>query len=335
MARRPRSKPTEASNSKLLEAARFVSMACADKGPINETHMYLGAHWAVASNGVITIATKIDEDVYACPQSKFLVEALSKCGDTFAITQLENSLSIKATKFKAVIPCIDPTLLTIPSPDEPVAEINDNFRLGLEKVGVLVNENAQTIVPASILLNGRSLISSDRTVLFQFWHGIDLPSGLSLPKAIIGPLVKAGKKLSKLGFSHSSLTFYYEDDSWIKTQLFVEKWPEIELIFDTPSNQMPFPKDFWEGFAAVSPFSGDGAVYFDAGIMRSHAQEGVGAAFDVPGLPKGPIFSTRALGLLKGLADTVDFFTPGKFKGSTMLTFQGANIRGAIAGRSQ
>ena len=334
MPRKPRAKSTEPSNSRLLEAVRFCSMAISDKGPINETHIYLGAHWAAASNGVITIACPITEDIQACPQAKLMQEALSKCGESFALTQLETQLSIKSGKFSAKIPCIDPTLLTLPSPDEPIADINDNFRLGLEKIGVLVNENAQSIIAASILLNGRSLVSSDTAVMFEFWHGIDLPSGLSLPKAIINPIVKAGKKLSKFGFSQSSLTFYYEDQSWIKCQLFVEKWPDVGTILDRPSNQMPWPKDFWEGFAAVAPFSETGAVYFDAGSLRSHSETGVGAAFDVPGLPKGPSYSIRALGLLKGLAETYDPFTPGNF-GSAMLTFQGPNIRGAIAGRSQ
>ena len=335
MPRRPRSKAAEPSNSKLLEAVRFCSLACNDKGPINETHLYLGAHWAAASNGVITAVCKIEEDIYACPQTKLLQEALSKCGESFALTQLEKSLSIKGAKFKAIIPCIDPTLLTIPAPDEATADINDNFRVGLEKVSVLVNDNAQNIVAASILLNGRSLVASDRSIIFEFWHGIDLPNGLSLPRAIVAPLSKAGKKLSRLGFSPSSLTFYYEDESWIKTQLYVEKWPDISTLLDRPSNQMPLPRNFWEGFTAVAPFSQDGAIYFDAGTMRSHATDATGAAFDVPGLPKGPSFPIRALGLLNGLAETVDFFTPGSFEGSTMLTFQGLNIRGAIAGRSQ
>jgi hypothetical protein len=334
MGRRPRSKATEPSNNKLLEAIRFVSLACSEKGPINETHLYLGSRWAVASNGVITIATQIEEDIYAAPQAKLMQEALSKCGESFALTILESNLSIKGSKFKAIIPCIDPTLLTIPSPDEIVADINDNFRVGLETVGVLVNDNAQNIVAASILLNGRSLVTSDTSILFEFWHGIDLPSGLSLPKAIIGPIAKAGKKLSKLGFSPSSLTFYYEDQSWIKTQLFVEKWPNIDELLNRPSNQMPLPKDFWEGFAAVAPFSTDGAVYFDAGTMRSHPTDAAGAAFDVPGLPKGPSFAIRSLGLLKGLGvKSADFFTPGRFNG-TMLTFTSDNVRGAIAGRT-
>src|SRR5579864_1930568 len=122
MARKPRSTPKEEKPSNLLEAIKFVGMACSEKGPINETHLYLGGHWAAACNHAITIATKIEEDIFACPNAHLFEQALQKSVNNFAITQLEKQLSIKAGKFSAKIPCIDPILLTIPSPDEAIAD---------------------------------------------------------------------------------------------------------------------------------------------------------------------------------------------------------------------
>jgi hypothetical protein len=333
MPRKPRSTPPkEAKPSNLLEAIRFCGMASSDKGPINETHLYLGGHWAAASNGALTIATKIQEDIFACPNTKLMTEALIKCRENFAITQLEKQLSIKAGKFSAKIPCIDPTLLTIPSPDAPTIDIDDKLKIAIDIVGVLANENAQEIIPASLLFNGRSVVASDRTVIFECWHGIDLPTGLTLPKSVVQPLAKAGKKLTKLGGSQSSLTFYYEDESWIKTQLFSQQWPNITGLLDRSSNPMPFPRDFWDGLAAVAPFSPDGLCHFGAGMMRSHELTNAGASYEVEGLPKGPVFSIRQLNLIKPYAKTIDFFADGP--ASKLTVFFGDNIRGAIAGRS-
>ena len=223
-------------------------------------------------------------------------------------------------------------MLTIPSPDAPIADIDDNLKSALEIVGILANENSQDIVGASLLFNGRSVVASDRTIIFECWHGIDLPTGLSLPKAIIGPLNKAGKKLTKLGWSESSVTFYYEDESWIKTQLFAHKWPDITGLLDRPSNPLPFPRDFWEGVAAVAPFSPDGLCHFGQGHMQSHGITNVGASYEVEGLPKGPVFAIRQLNLIKPHAATVDWFAAGL--NGTYCVFFGDGIRGAIAGRS-
>lgn len=333
MARAPKKPSAKVEQSNLLNVLKFVGIICKDVGPINETHIYLGGHWAASSDGITTIACKIEEDIFACPQSVNIIAALSKCTEAFSITQLEKGLSIKSGKFKAIIPCIDPGLMTIPGPDEPIAIINDNLKIGLEIVAPLVNDNGQDVIDTSILLNGSSVVTTDRKVILEYWHGIDLPKGISLPKSIVKPIVQSGKKLAKLGFSPSSLTFYFEDESWIKTQLFSQKWPDIDPLLNRPSQQQPFPKDFWEGLAAIEPF-GEGMVYFDAGTMRSHPSDATGASFEVAGLPKGPSFPIWQLELIKPFAETVDFFTPGNIRGSTMLTFFGPNIRGAIAGRS-
>src|ERR1700761_7463984 len=115
MPRKPRSKPAE-TKAGLLEAIRFVALATKDIGPINETHIYLCGGWAAASNGVITIGTKIEQDIFACPNAKLFAEALQRSSE-FELKKRPNDIQFIAGKFKATIPCIDPSLLTIPSPD--------------------------------------------------------------------------------------------------------------------------------------------------------------------------------------------------------------------------
>lgn len=337
MAPRPKKRNVKQA-SKLLEALNFVGTITKPIGPVNETHILLGYQWAVAFNGIVTAAHKIEEELTAAPNAKLIIEALNKCDENYSITQLENhKLSIKSNKFKATVPCIDPVLIYVKAPDDPVANIDDRLKTALQTVGVLANENAQQVLLASVLINGTTVISTDRLMILECFHGIELPTAeynLTIPKAAIDVLSKINKKLTKFGFSSSTATFWYEDDSWIKTQLYADKWPDVTKILNLKSNQQTFPADFWEGLAAVAPFSENGLVYFDAGAMHSHAQPVAGASFEIAGLPKGPVFSIRQLGLLKGLAESVDFNAQGPFSGSTgMLIFEGRNVRGAIAGR--
>lgn len=328
---KPRSKPTSQSSS-LLNAISFVGSILKDKGAAFETHISLKNNWAVGFNGVISAGHKIEEQIEAYPQSQLFLNALSKCGEALSITLLEtNRLSIKSGSFKALVPCVEGDLMHVIEPDLPIAIVDDRFKKALETVGVLASENAQSVVTASILMNGFSLIATDRKFIMEAWHGIDLPPGLTLPKAFVGPLTKAKKPLAQFGFSEGSATFYFEDGSWLKTQTYADVYPDLNGLLNKQSNMWNVPDKFFEAIKAIEPFSDDGNIYFDTGFLRSHASDTVGASFEIAGTPKGVVYPARYLKMLDGLAEKIDFVTP--HGNAYCLTFQGESARGVIAGR--
>lgn len=330
---KPRSKPVTQSSS-LLNAISFVGSVIKDKGAAFETHVCLRNQWAVGTNGVLSAGHKIEEQLEAYPQNTLFQAALEKCSEMLSITLLEtNRLSVKSGSFKALVPCVDGELMHIIEPDPPVAVIDDRFKKALETVGVLAAENAQSVVTASILMNGFSLIATDRKFIMEAWHGIDLPPGLTLPKAFVGPLTKAKKPLTGFGFSDASATFYFEDGSWLKTQTYADVYPDLNTLLNKEANLWSIPDKFFEAVVALEPFSEDGNIYFDNGYLRSHASETIGASFEMAGTPKGVVYPARYLKMLNGLANKIDFITP--HGNAYCLKFQGDNARGVIAGREK
>jgi hypothetical protein len=331
---RPRKIKAVTSNP-LLEALQFCSGALKDVGTPSETHIALINKWALANNGILAIGCPIPSVITGCPNYNLLIAALSKCGDGYSInpatvednTGLNLGLRIHSNKFKAIVPCIDPALIQLPTIDPPIAAINNEFRVGLEKVSMLANENAQHVVTASILMNGQSIVGTDRTIVIEYWHGLDLPPGLALPKSFAVALSKIGKNLKAFGCSNNSITIYFEDDSFIKTQLYNKQWPDINLVLNRGSNPLPVPKDLWEGVKNVESFSPDDLVHFDTNIIRSHSSDSMGASFEVVGLPKGPVFAVKYLKLIEPIATSIDFFA------GNATVFFGDRIRGAIANR--
>lgn len=329
---KPRSKPVIQSSS-LLKAISFVGSILKDKGSAFETHICLRNQWAIGTNGVISAGHKIDEQLEAYPQNTLFLSALSKCSEMLSITLLEtNRLSIKSGKFKALVPCVDSELMHFIEPDPPIANIDDRFKLALETVGVLAAENVQSVVTASILMNGFSLISTDRKFIMEAWHGIDLPPGLTLPKSFVAPLTKTKKALSRFGFSNSSATFYFDDGSWLKTQTYADVYPDLNTLLNKEANLWSIPDKFFEAITALEPFSDDGNIYFDDGYLRSHPSENIGASFEITGIPKGVVYPAKYLKILNGLANKIDFVTI--HGNSYCLTFQGNSARGIIAGRA-
>lgn len=327
----PRSKPaTETKSNALLEALKFVSVVAKEIGPPYQTNVKLQGNWAIMADGVVAAGHKIAEDIYACPHTLRFVDALSRSGEAMNLTQLEGKLSVKSGKFRALVPCLDPALLPGATPDAPVAAIDDRLRAGLEAVGHLASEGGQKVWAASVLLKSGSLIATDGHLILEYWHGIDLPPGLALPKSAINALVKNAKGLTQFGFTPgNSATFYFVDGSWIKTQLYSEPWPDVSHILNYETKPWPMPDGFYTALAAVAPFSEDGFVRFDDGVLRSHESLEAGASYDVAGLPKGPVFNAKQLKSIQPFAKTIDFFG-----GPERLSayFYGDSVRGALTG---
>lgn len=334
--RTPKAEKVEPNSTPFLEALKFIGIVTKDQGNINETHVFLGNSCAIAFNGILAAGIRISEEIYCCPHNKLLIQALSKCGDNLNITQLDNNrLAIKSGKFKAMVPCVDPSTMSLANPDYLQFELDDTFKESVAICNLIKPDEATRMITNSILVNGQSLISSDGKVIIEHWHGFQLPVGVVIPKAVADVLSKVNKKLIGLGFSNTSATFWFEGDCWIRTQLISDQWPPVSQILDSPSNPWPTPPDLFKALSAVAPFAGEeGLVHFDTGLLKTHTSEGAGATYEVHGLPKGPVFSIKQLSLLEKLATKIDFMAPGPYEGTTMLKFIGPNCRGGIAGRN-
>jgi len=328
MTKRPKQRTTETSN--LFEAVKFCSLLCKKEGAPNDTHILFRDNNICAFNGVLSASVRVDESLSAYPNAALLETALTKCGQHFSITQLDQKLSVKADKFKALIPCLPLDLAQTPFPDPAMASLDNRFSEALNKVSMLATEDAQTVICASALMAGASLIATNRVVMLEAWHGIDLPTGIALPKAFCVALSKCGKKLTKFGYGQSSCTFYFEDESWLKTQFFAEPWPDVRGILDRKCNLFEVPNGFYTGVDSISNFSSDGCIYFDKDVLRSHLEPDIGASYEVTSIPKGPIFNIKQLKLIQPYVQKIDFQAEGG-----CLMFVGDRIRGAIAGRGK
>lgn len=332
MARQPRLKSTE-NKSSLLQALEFVSCVSEKIGAPFETHVGLKNHWAIMFNGIVAAGAPIEEELYCYPHTQDLLTALSKCEGSFSLTQLDNEkLSIKSGKFKAIVDCLDPVLMQEAIPDPQIVGINNSFKEAVEAVGVLASENAQHVLTASVLMNGSTVISTNRTMLFEYWHGLDLPPNVPLPKEFVKALASHKKNLTGFGFSNCSATFYFEDGCWLRTQLYAAEWPDVSRILNIEGNMWSIDANFFKALDAVAPFSEDGNVYFDTNLLMSDPNN-QGASYECAGLPKGVIYPIKQLLMMKPYVKKVDWQAKGIHESSYCLKFEGDVCRGVIAGR--
>lgn len=254
----------------------------------------------------------LDTDMEAYPHFPTLFAALSKCAATTKITQLgDGRISIDSGPFRARVNCMDGALqIHDIQPDKPIASINRDVIDAMDIAGLVAKENAPRVLLASILLQRYSAIATDGALLIEKWHGIDLPS-LTIPKATVAVLAPIKKIPVGFGFSPTTATFWFEDRSWVRTQLYTDKYPEVAHITNINTQQWQLPAGLWEGLDKVADFCENHLVRF--GQQRLYTHDGpTGAEYAIQGaLPPDIAFNINYLRMLKPYVKTVDWLCDG------------------------
>lgn len=311
----------------LLAALKFVALAQKKAGPVHVQFSHIAHHWAAAFDGVMTVGQPIEEDLAACPHTLQFIDALSKVEDELSITQLtQSAIAVSSGAFRALVPCVDFVEVGIAPPDANVYPIDDRIKTALGSVMALAIEGSPNASFASVLLEANNAVATNGHVLLNYWHGINLPS-MMIPKASAAAIAKCSKTLVGFGYSGPSATFWFEDGSFIKTQLFNEKFPNYELVLAmNGANAWHVPDEFFKAVRAIESFSDSGNVYFDDGAIMSN-NYGEASTYKVEGLPERMGFNAKYLLLVE------DAFKKAHFDpASKKVIFFGENIRGAIMG---
>lgn len=313
----------------LIAALKFISPAQKKAGPTNVQFAHVSHNWAAASDGVLTIAAPIEEDLSACPHTLQFIDALSKAGDELSITQLTaNTLAVASGVFRALVPCVGFDEVPITAPDPQCAAIDDRIKAALAAVAGLATEGAPNATFAAVLLQANSAVATNGAALLEYWHGIDLPPGLLLPKAAASAIAKSSKTLTGFGFSQSSATFYFEDGSFIKTQLFGERYPNYVPVLEVPNlNPWPVPEELFKGIRAIESFSPNGHVFFEDGAVLSKMHKEEASTYRIEGLPERMGFSVKLLLSVEHAFKSAHFDAD-----ANKVVFFGENIRGALMG---
>jgi hypothetical protein len=235
-----------------------------------------------------------------------------------------------------LVPCFDAADYSPVLPDPSIAPIDDRLKASLAICGSLASEAGQHYTQASVLLEAHICSGTNRQVVMQHRHGIDLPPHMVLPKVFAAAVVKTPAPLTGFGFSWNadcttvnSVTFWFEGGAWIKTQCFADRWPIENLngILNVDSHPVDVLPGLFEGIATVGEFTDTPWVYLKDGAITSHEDIEAGAQFAVPGLQGDRAYGKANMKLVAPFAKTIDLTTyPDK------AFFFGDDMRGSVVG---
>lgn len=325
-----KAKPSETALS-LIRGLDFVSVCQKKAGPVQLQFCKIGSGWICASNEILTAAHPIAEDLEACPNTLQFLEALKEGGkaQALSITQLTGTaLAVTSAAFRGLVPCVDPSEIKIPAPDPVAGQMGDSIKAALRACGALVSESAQFIAYAAVLLKSGVAVGCTGQSLIEYWHGFNLPEGLLIPKTAALAVADVDQPLTGFGFSPSSLTFYFENGAFIKTQLYAERYPDYSALFAGFENVFWYsvPKEFFEGLKALEPF-GKGYAFFENETLYSDESKDLASSYKVEGLPGEIAFNIRQMLSLKNQTRQINFETDKIF-------FKGEDCRGVMIGKT-
>lgn len=277
---------------------------------------------ATVYNGQISAGYPIVEELNLVPHIDNLKAALARCGKSLVITETENQrLSIKGDKLRALVPCHTDAIPPV-APD--VAVLAGDFEALKEAFrvcGTLASEAGERVHEASLLLEPNSCTGTNGAAILQYWHGINTPPGTVISKAFAAAVAKQTLKITGLGCEWNAeagfaktLTVWFENGAWIKTQCYTDRWPDVEKLWSNDSVKIDTPVDLFEAISAVLPFS-DGKsddkkrVYFFADYVQSHPDANIGAQYELKGLTGGKIFSGKLIGQIAPWCKRIDLTT--------------------------
>lgn len=329
-ARRVRTKePT--SVDRLVKALKFISVVQKKSGTVEQQFCAMVNHWLIANNGVVMAGTKIEEDLFACPHTYQLLEALNKSRQEMNITQLSQAqLSVKSEKFKAIVPCVSFETLNFPAPDNKQVQVDNRIKAAFGAVATLATlatDGAEKAYLAAVCLQSGSAVATNGAAVLEYWHGFQFDGcRFMVPKVAAVAVAECEKDLVGIGYTQSSITFHFADESFIKTQLFNESFPEYAHFFNVQTNPWPLPEEFFKGVKSVKNFSKNGIVYFDNGCVSSREIESEASTYQVQNLPEGMAFHAKLLLQVQHAMVNVDFD-----KSRNNVIFFGNNVRGILA----
>ncbi len=332
--RKPRSTSTKATAaevemiSMLSQQLKFVGVAHDDKGEPYAQHCVINQGSLIAFNGVLAAGIMIAEKhIYAAPNTLQLRKAIERAGPQYSMTTEANFVTIKAGKFRASVPTLDPASLPQVVPDACGWPIDNKVRDALKAASAFASDNAPTVLVASIQMTNGSCAGTDRKVMLEFYHGHPFPN-LTVPKEFATAIVKCDKEIIGFGFTPDvSLTFWFVDGSFIKTQLYSEAWPENwqgHLPTSIP-NGAPLPDVFWQAYDAISDFSEDELIRYRGDIAHSHQHQQHGATYETKDLGHNWTLNVKRLKMIRNYVEQIGMIREG------VLGFFGKDVRGIIA----
>lgn len=300
----------------MLSDLKFIVRAVARKDFAEELcHLVIKDNKAYAYDGLLSMSTTIGVSLHVRPHAKTLVKAIEACDDEAAIAlhvTPAGKLAVKSGKFKAFVNCLDNNApFTQPLPQGEDVAITDELLDSIKELAPFMAIDASRPWAMGLRIVGNSTYATNNIILVERYHGSAFPKEVILPADCVKELININEKPVRVQVSDESITFWFSEDRWLRSQLIVGQWPEnMGEVFDRAMqghDAQPLPEDFFTALDTLKPFLDDrGRIFIYPDRVATSNEEGTGASVEVQMRDGEQIFHRDQLRLLEGICTKID-----------------------------
>ena len=317
----------------MLSALKFCAGSVAKKDIVAAlTHFAIEDNRVRGFNGTLALSSPIEFDIACKPRAEDLIKAIANCEDTVQLAlTAAGRLSVKSGGFKAFINCFNEEVTPHELPEGDSVELNgEAFLEGIKQIAPFVGEDASRVWAQGILYKDKSLFATNNIILVQYWLGVDFPHVVNIPRAAVKEMLRINEPPVCAQVAQNSITFHYEGERWLRTQLYDTNWPDLSKILDKPFTPKPVVEGLFPALETVKPFIDKlETIHFKSSCVATHVNEDEGASQFVPGLDDEGKYNHTMLMKLKGIVEQIDWST---WPQPCLFTGAKNRLRGAIIG---
>ena len=315
----------------MLDALRFVQGAVAKKDFVAAlTHYQIKNGFVKGHNGGLTLCSPIDLDIDVTPKAVTFAKAIATCKSVIQMHLTpSNRLSIKSGNFRALVDCIEEGFPHTDPEGDSIDLPNGGILKALKTLAPFIAEDASRGWARGILFRGQSAFSTNNVVLLEYWLGYEFPAEINVPRSAVMEMIRIGVDPIRMMVANNSVTFFYPEGKWLKTQLYSLEWPDLGKVLGKTNHPLLPPEGLWDALESAEPFVNKlRQVWLKNGTVSTDSGQDAGATIDVPGIEGDlGIYNVDYLLELSEVVQAIDL---------TMYPnpciFYGENIRGAIVG---
>ncbi len=314
----------------MLDSLRFVQGAVAKKDLVQAlTHFQIKGGYVKGHNGSMTLCAPINLNIDVMPKASSFAKAIATCKETITMhVTATGRLAIKSGPFRAYVDCVEEGYPDVEPEGAWIDLPNGGMLKAIKTLMPFIGEDASRTWARGILLRDYSAYATNNVVLLEYWLGYHFPLSINIPKSAITEMVRIGVDPVRMMASENSVTFFYENGSWLKTTLYSLDWPDLQKVLNRDSHPIPPPPGLWQAIEDASPFVDKlRRLWFRNDAITTDPTDATGALVEVPGLVAEGIYNADYLMDLAEVVETIDLLG---YPGPSL--FFGDKVRGAIIG---
>lgn len=215
----------------MLATLRRVRGAVSDRPTVIAlTHFFFNDGRIQGNNARFAIDAPLDFVANRiCVPAAAFTRAIDSCGDNEPTLELRDGhLLLRAGRLRIKLPTLDAGQYPSMEPDPVAFEPEAPLLPVLSALAPFIAEDANQVWPMGVWLSDAGFAyATNNIILLRYACDFMANTGhdINLPGSAVEELVRIGEEPVEFGVSANSVTFYFADGSWLKSQLIDKEWP--------------------------------------------------------------------------------------------------------------